>query len=456
MKMQFLKFLILLLVTQFCTVFTLKKTQPQNYQTSMFPLDLTSLLGLIAIGFIMLLATLAGIGGSAAFFPINLIFYRFSPRSAIAHTAIFALAGCIARFGYELASGYRNPANLRINYHIALTAASPLFLGSFLGVMFNKLVPNVLLLVLVSLVLCFLIYQSVTKYFKKRKQELQREKLSKGNYKKVDFVEEEVENLGEGVEKDQGLIDSENELITQKLDLTQYMVDILDILIFLALFISNPIFSLLRGSQNKKSIIGVEKCSIKGFSLFFLYIVYLTFFGFIVTKKVLKSNKKNKNKNSTDFLKENSRNYNFTKKGIMKLQIFGFLIGLIGSFAGSGIAAMLTLGLTSFGLDPFVASPTTLLLTIMITFSSSLLYWLSGLICWKTAVTNIALILFVAILARATLYTWFLKKGKASYLMLFIALIMCSALPSNIWKILPGVIEKIKDGQGVFEFGSFC
>lgn len=96
-------------------------------------------LGMLALGLIMVTATLAGIGGSPAIFPICLIFFKMDLQSSIAMTSLYTLVGFIARLVYEVRDTLKDPSRRKINYHVAIIGAPFMSLGAYFGVTFNKL-----------------------------------------------------------------------------------------------------------------------------------------------------------------------------------------------------------------------------------------------------------------------------------------------------------------------------
>ena len=127
--------------------------------------------GLGMLGFVMFLATLAGIGGGAAILPITLLFFQFSPHRAVSHTAVYEFASTLSRVLYELFTTYGKPGKKRINFHIILIAAPAMFLGSFIGVNGNTISPESIILIGVTVILLFCVFMSFLKYLKKSKLE---------------------------------------------------------------------------------------------------------------------------------------------------------------------------------------------------------------------------------------------------------------------------------------------
>ena len=209
-------FLTLIILTHMINTHNYNYKQPNSTEKNTlqfqndekFPLDLLNITGLVCIAFMIFLATLAGIGGTAAFLSIILIFFRFPTRVAIAHASSFTLIGCLIRFIYEYIAGLKNSKRKNINFDIALVTAPGLFLGSFLGVIFNKTSPRVIILLVITLVLCLIIYKSAKKFVKERKKEKLREKGYKEDQGDVSDSGDGAE-LGNGGEGDYDSVQEE-------------------------------------------------------------------------------------------------------------------------------------------------------------------------------------------------------------------------------------------------------
>lgn len=124
----------------------------------------------------MFMATLGGIGGGAAMLPITLLFFRFSPKASIANTALFEFISTFGRVLYEVISNRGKPGEKKINFHLILIASPLMFFGSFLGVNFNKISPDIIVLIGVTIILTFCVVMSYKKYKSKRKEEKKRER----------------------------------------------------------------------------------------------------------------------------------------------------------------------------------------------------------------------------------------------------------------------------------------
>lgn len=83
---------------------------------------------------------------------------------------------------YEIFSNVKKPGKKKINFHLILIAAPAMFFGSFLGVNFNKIAPDVIVLIGVTGVLVFCVIMSGKKYKKKRKLELERKEEAQESF----------------------------------------------------------------------------------------------------------------------------------------------------------------------------------------------------------------------------------------------------------------------------------
>ena len=112
-----------------------------SYQTSLLPFTILNVTGLFLIAILMVIATLGGVGGTSSLFPIILIFFQFSPSSAVAHNTLFSFFSVIGRLVLEIVQGIRKKEERRINFHLAFLAFPSIAIGSIIGVNLSYIAP---------------------------------------------------------------------------------------------------------------------------------------------------------------------------------------------------------------------------------------------------------------------------------------------------------------------------
>jgi uncharacterized membrane protein YfcA len=110
-----------------------------------------------------LVATTAGIGGGAIYSTILMFIDNFSGSEAFPISNFIIVFCACGTFYIGLRNKIANPAELFVDYDIVLVFAPTLMLGTKLGVIFNKIVPGIVLNILLIVLLCFTSYKTYYK-----------------------------------------------------------------------------------------------------------------------------------------------------------------------------------------------------------------------------------------------------------------------------------------------------
>lgn len=137
-----------------------------------FPVQLWDIVGTVILIIIMTLATMGGIGGGGVV--VLLIRYTlfFSLKEAVALSGFSIFTCSVARF--FLTWSKRHPEKrdcVALDYGLATVMMPTVLIGSFIGVFFNIMLPDVVILVLLSLLLFYLSVQALTNGCKAYKKE---------------------------------------------------------------------------------------------------------------------------------------------------------------------------------------------------------------------------------------------------------------------------------------------
>jgi uncharacterized membrane protein YfcA len=147
------------------------------------------IVGLVTLSVLMMLCTVAGIGGGGITIPILQVFFVFEFKEATAISGISILICSIARFIYNFGQQHPEKKAVAIDYGLAIIMLPTVMMGSFIGVIMNAAMPDLILQVCLTLLLGFLTVQSA---FKAR--EIMRKENEKLKAKKKKEKEEKRES----------------------------------------------------------------------------------------------------------------------------------------------------------------------------------------------------------------------------------------------------------------------
>ena len=113
---------------------------------------------------LMALAVMSGIGGGGIIVPLLIVFYKLETKAAISVSGCTILAGSICR--YFITFGERHPHKdaTCIEYGLSNVMLPVVLIGSMSGVIFNMLLPSVLLQICLTALLSLLTLQSFCKF----------------------------------------------------------------------------------------------------------------------------------------------------------------------------------------------------------------------------------------------------------------------------------------------------
>jgi uncharacterized membrane protein YfcA len=103
------------------------------------------IVGLVTLSILMMLCTVAGIGGGGITIPILQIFFVFEFKEATAISGISILICSISRFIYNFGQQHPEKKAVAIDYGLAIIMLPTVMMGSFIGVIMNKAMPDLIL-----------------------------------------------------------------------------------------------------------------------------------------------------------------------------------------------------------------------------------------------------------------------------------------------------------------------
>ena len=121
-----------------------------------FPLTQTEGWGTVVLTILMALAVMSGIGGGGIIVPLLIVFYKLETKEAISISGCTILSGSICR--YIITINHRHPHKdaTCIEYGLSNVMLPMVLIGSLTGVIFNMLLPSIILQICLTLLLAFL------------------------------------------------------------------------------------------------------------------------------------------------------------------------------------------------------------------------------------------------------------------------------------------------------------
>jgi len=128
----------------------------------------------------MLLSNVAGIGGGGIAIPLAMYFFNLSMKPAIAISSFAIMLSTITRFIFNFNERHpEKPGCVSIDYGMTNVMMPLTMLGSLVGAYFYKSFPDLILLIILTLLLVLLTWESGKKYMKMREAEDEKENKGK-------------------------------------------------------------------------------------------------------------------------------------------------------------------------------------------------------------------------------------------------------------------------------------
>lgn len=419
------------------------------YRNQFMPLTTKGWFGLVFMVVVLSIATLGGVGGNVVILPVCLILFEFNPHVAVAHTSLFSAVSSLTRILFERVEQARGGEKAKANYHLSLLAAPPAILGSFIGVNLNTVSPDSVLLGITLTLQAFLLIYTFNKYVQKRKAEL---KVND----KTDYVSVTSDNLN--LSEGSPALSTKNPSLSLKKEQeesgsfakeTTNQKELIpkDFLLILLLLGMNPLFVLIRGNSVTKSLIDNVICSKTDLAIVVGYLILLVVMIIMFRSMILK---RNEGKEVGDGDVAITGRY----ASIVMITILG--VSILGGWVSSGSSTVITVCMIAFGLSPFLASSTSLVVATIFSGSSAAMYWMNGYIYNSCAIIAGSVVISATLLTRMTIYQYFLKHGRASIILLFISIMMIITIPLNVYQVGPHIYQDYKNGTPIFQFKGFC
>ena len=120
----------------------------------------------------MLLSNVGGIGGGGVAIPLAMYFFNLSFKPAIAISSFAIMMSTLGRFFYNFGERHPDkPTTTSIDYGMTNVMMPLTLIGSLIGAYFYKAFPDLILLIILTLLLAILCWESIKKFKSMRKKE---------------------------------------------------------------------------------------------------------------------------------------------------------------------------------------------------------------------------------------------------------------------------------------------
>ena len=420
-----------------------------NDTVSMFPLTAAEMMGIVIILLVGGLANSTGNGGGALFTSILLIFFPYSPTasSGLVYNLIFG--GCLGN--YINIVRRRNPKTGKplIDYDLILLCLPPMLLGSSIGGLLGRIVPQAIFIVGVVIVAIL----SSTNLYQKIKKQWKEETNEKLLNDPTTCSETELQILDQGQAKTeqvnfdpqlQEVLIEEQKIFPRK----KY----LNLALLMSLVMLAAVF---RGTDKTPSIIGLKYCSSGYWSLYLIGLMISGVF-LVINKNVIEANielKKRFLANNAVEVPNIDTTFQLSIERVRKLYVLMIITGFIARFLSMGGGMLMTPLFISVGISPHTVAATSGLMVML----SGLVSLFQALLYRDAPLKDAMFFLVIMILGSFTVsyaLNWLVRlKGRPSILLIAFLIVLAISVPATpaytLWKN--------SDNLGkLFEFHSIC
>jgi hypothetical protein len=147
-------------------------TEKYCVHKKLWPLTTREWIGSVVFSLIMLLSNVGGIGGGGVAIPLAMWFFNLTFKPAIAISSFAILVSTLGRFFYNFNERHPDkPACVTIDYGMTNVMMPLTLIGSLIGAYFYKSFPDMILLIILTLLLALLCWESVKKFRSMRAKE---------------------------------------------------------------------------------------------------------------------------------------------------------------------------------------------------------------------------------------------------------------------------------------------
>ena len=138
---------------------------------NIFPMEDWEFAGVLVLTGILALCNAAGIGGGGIIVPIGIILFKFDTTHAIALSNFNIFISSILRYVMNFGDRHPERGSVMVNYEIAMIMLPMVLLGGMIGVQINYILPDAVILGLLTLLLIYMGWKVTNTGFKKWNEE---------------------------------------------------------------------------------------------------------------------------------------------------------------------------------------------------------------------------------------------------------------------------------------------
>ena len=381
-----------------------------------------------------------------------ILILRFYTHEAIPLSKIVIFTGSLSSF--ILNTRLKHPVRKAraIDYNLIIVIAPNLLFGTMLGVTLNKILPNVLIILFLTIVLFYNTYKTTKMGLKEYRQENERLIKKEESERSEENPPHNLTNnqISSGQSADNGSNNHEIEQ-HQKETLIEIQKDnkILrwDKLQFVIIpYIVMVALSLLRESSY------VPPCSVIYWVIFTSFCLFAMLVNFITLGHIKKEYYYRMNIG----FPYDGKDIIWTSGKCIQMGITGLTSGFIAGTIGIGGGVVLGPLLLGLGIYPVVSTVTTNFLVLLTSSSTSLQFILYNMMNYEYAIISIAFSVAGSYIGTKIIHYYFKQTGRESLLIFALVLVIgSSALILPISSIL-STINDVHRGIDVFRFRSPC
>jgi uncharacterized membrane protein YfcA len=133
----------------------------------LFPMNITEYIGSLVVYFILILANSGGLGGGGVITPVALIFFGFDPKNAIPLSNASIFFAAIIRYFYNFDKrNTKKGFGVLVNYDYGILMLPAIVVGSALGVVIFVILPELIIIIALTLLLLCLFILTSLKWYK--------------------------------------------------------------------------------------------------------------------------------------------------------------------------------------------------------------------------------------------------------------------------------------------------
>ncbi|OMJ91960.1 hypothetical protein SteCoe_5395 [Stentor coeruleus] len=381
---------------------------------------------------IVLMSTLAnstGIGGGEIMVPLLILLFFFETHLAIPLSLMLMLGSSFINTALKIPNRHPTVDRPLINYDIVSFTLSPLLLGSTSGVLINRIIPDWLILTLITILLFYL--------------------TIKITIKALDTKANQGKSIPRRLSMNATISDNNEQIIYPGIESRIFPIKVC--MEIFSVYGFGLLCVYIRGDNKAQSLIGIEYCSLE----YWLLIVFRA--GVLVLICVFKI--RFMMKSTQDMINTNyqfAHDIKWNAKNILILTGVGFVGGLGVGLLGIGGGAILNPALVYLGIRNDVAQATAQTMVLLISSATLFQYSFAGMIYGDYAIW-----FFLLAVIGASAGTWgicsLVEKYQKKYLPeLILAVVLGIATLATPTYVISTIVNGLNYHKFQYGFMDYC